>query len=198
MSEDPFCHTLAHIAIHIGNQNIPILGLHGAPKISVLRGSEGTVRVSVPEFRISVRFILYIALSKLQWWRWKNNIFFEASDSKWPVMLIMKYLLQLVCLNTTFSITDCIFCKEVTFRDFLWPVITTKRVRRTMCSIEFDICRVVQGSWEWINSRVHHSKTHLCQVFVEYQMSRRITWIFIFNIEDGWLVGWLFWGLTSI
>ena len=36
------------------------LGLCGAPKISVLRGSHCTVRVSIREFRISVRFVLYI------------------------------------------------------------------------------------------------------------------------------------------
>ena len=64
-----------------GNTICPI-GLRGAPKISVLRCSEGTVRVSVHEFRISVRFVLYIALSKQQWYRWKNNRSFEAGDSK--------------------------------------------------------------------------------------------------------------------
>ena len=48
-----------------------VIGLRGAPKISVLRGSHCTVRVSIREFRISVRFVLYIALSKQQWWRWK-------------------------------------------------------------------------------------------------------------------------------
>ena len=58
------------------------LGLRGAPKISVLRGSEGPVRVSILEFRISVRFVLYIVLSKQQWWRWENNLFFDTSDSK--------------------------------------------------------------------------------------------------------------------
>ena len=42
------------------------VGMRGAPKISVLRGSECTVRVSGPKFRISVRFVLYIALSGLE------------------------------------------------------------------------------------------------------------------------------------
>ena len=41
-----------------------LLGLRSGPKISVLRGSEGPVRVSILEFRISVRFVLYIALLK--------------------------------------------------------------------------------------------------------------------------------------
>ena len=41
-----------------------LIGLCGAPKISVLRGSQRTVRVSILEFRISVRFIFYIGLSK--------------------------------------------------------------------------------------------------------------------------------------
>ena len=40
-----------------GNTICPI-GLRGAPKISVLRGSEGTVRVSVPEFRFGSYFTL--------------------------------------------------------------------------------------------------------------------------------------------
>ena len=43
-----------------------ILGLRGAPKISVLRGSHCTVRVSIREFRISVRFVLYMM-------RFQNN-----------------------------------------------------------------------------------------------------------------------------
>ena len=34
------------------------------------------------------------------------------------------------------------------------------------------------------NSHVHHYKTHLYKVFVEYQKSGRIKWIFIFNIEE--------------
>ena len=34
------------------------------------------------------------------------------------------------------------------------------------------------------NSHVHHYKTHLYNVFVEYQKSSRIKWIFIFNIEE--------------
>ena len=51
------------------------LGLHGAPKISVLRGSQCTVRVSIPEFRISVRFVLYIVLSKPHYGRGGKIIF---------------------------------------------------------------------------------------------------------------------------
>ena len=34
-------------------------------------GAHSTVWVSIREFRISVRFVLYIALSKQQWRRWK-------------------------------------------------------------------------------------------------------------------------------
>ena len=34
------------------------IGLRGARKISVLRGSESSVRVTILEFRISVRFVL--------------------------------------------------------------------------------------------------------------------------------------------
>ena len=55
---------------------VKILGLRGAPKISVLRGSHCTVRVSIRELRISVRFVLYIALSKQQWWRFGLEIIF--------------------------------------------------------------------------------------------------------------------------
>ena len=33
------------------------------------------------------------------------------------------------------------------------------------------------------NSHMQHYKTHLYKVFVEYQKSSRIKWIFIFNIE---------------
>ena len=80
-----------------GHLPVHNLGLRSAPKISVLRGSEGPVRVSILEFRISVRFVLYIALSTQQCWRWENNLSFEASDSKLPFMLIMKHLLELVC-----------------------------------------------------------------------------------------------------
>ena len=58
------------------------LGPRSAPKISVLRGSGGLVRVSILEFRISDRFVLYIALSTQQCWKLENNFSFEASDSK--------------------------------------------------------------------------------------------------------------------
>ena len=86
--------------------SVQIIGLRGAPKISVLRGSHCTVRVSIREFRISVRFVLYIALSKQQWWRWKiifplrlaivNDIIYEtftATDMliPWFLLLISSY-----------------------------------------------------------------------------------------------------------
>ena len=61
-------HALQQVSIYM---NITQIGLCGAPKISVLRGSHCTVRVSIREFQISVRFVLYIALSKQQWWRCK-------------------------------------------------------------------------------------------------------------------------------
>ena len=62
--------------------SVCLLGLRSAPKISVLRGSEGPVRVSILEIQISVQFVLYIALSKQQWWRWENNLSFDARDRK--------------------------------------------------------------------------------------------------------------------
>ena len=59
------------------------IGLRGAPKISVLRGSERTVRVSVPKFRISVR-TLHCAFKTTM--LEVEKIFFEATDSKSPFM----------------------------------------------------------------------------------------------------------------
>ena len=73
------------------------IGLCGAPKISVLRGSHCTVRVSIREFRISVRFVLYICAFKTTMVEVQNNLSFEASDSKWHCKLFMKHLLQLAC-----------------------------------------------------------------------------------------------------
>ena len=83
----------SYISTHPTPRGMWALGLRGAPKISVLRGSHCTVRDSIREFRISVRFVLHIALSKQQWWRLSNNLSFEASE----VNDIVSYLWNIYC-----------------------------------------------------------------------------------------------------
>ena len=134
------------------------LGLRGAPKISVLRGSEGTVRVSVPEFRISVRFLLYITLSKQQWLKWKIIFLMRlATVNDLYVNFETFTAASILCYD---FITGCILYREVNFR-----VSFDQWQQRNLwighCPALSRYDRLSRKAESGRNSHVHHCKTSL-------------------------------------